>query len=89
MVPGPGEAPYSACTQGESSWRSRYLEIRILSSLLAHFRSSAPEGLEVHHTHLGNSLGNRSALGLHMKALELHMKVLELHMKALELHMKA
>ena len=89
--------PCSACTQGESSWHSPHLEIRILSSLLVNSHSLAPEGLEVHRTHLAAPLGNRSALEVRMKVLEVRMKALEVrmmkaqedYMKAQEGHMKA
>ena len=86
----PAEGPCSACTQGESSWHSPPLEIRIPSSLLLeHFHSLGPEGLEVHHTHLAAPLGNRSALEVRMKAQEDHRKVQEDHRKALGQNMSA
>ena len=85
----PAEVPYSACRQGESSWHSPHLEIRILSSLLLDFHNLRPEGLEAHHTHLGSPLGSMLALELHMKALEVHMMTKVLHRLVLELHKKA
>ena len=88
-VVAPAEVPYSACRQGESSWHSPHLEIRILSSLLLDFHNLRPEGLEAHHTHLGAPLGSMLALQLHMKALVVHMKAEEGHMKAEEQSMSA
>ena len=81
--------PYSACTQGENSWHSLHLEIRILSSVRLDFHNLRPEGLEVHHTHLGAPLGSRLALEVHMKAEEVCMKAEEDHMKAEEQNMLA
>ena len=88
-VVAPAEVPYSSCRQGESSWHSPHLEIRILSSLLLDFHNLRPEGLEAHHIHLGAPLGSMLALQLHVKALELHMKALVVHMRAEEGHMTA
>ena len=85
----PEEVPYPFCTQGENSWHSLHLEIRILSSVRLDFHNLRPEGLEVHHTHLGAPLGSRLALEVHMKAEEVYMKAEEVHMKAEEDHMKA
>ena len=81
--------PYPVCTQGENSWHSLHLEIRILSSVRLDFHNLRPEGLEVHHTHLGAPLGSRLALEVHMKIEEVHMKVEEDHMKAEEQNMLA
>ena len=74
--------PYPVCTQGENSWHSLHLEIRILSSVRLDFHNLRPEGLEVHHTHLGAPLGSRLALEVHMKAVEDHMKAEEQNMLA-------
>ena len=87
----PAEVPCSACTQGESSWHSLHLEIRILSSLLLDFHNLSSEGLEVLHTHLGFLLGSTLALEYHMKVLEQNMsagckRALEHCKRALEHH---